>query len=184
MSSFLAASRAAVSRTGADAGAGGTTAGPRHSRRASSGQYGSESTAAASTIAAAIRPVRKAPTNPSPRRTGTTGGGGEEGGVSLMVSGPCTLGRGRRSISSSTAWRVGCAAGIVVLNGKAASGWAAAGLMATADTMRQASARPAALTRRTNSAEARGEKKVAASSARACKAARAESGSASASRAS
>ena len=203
VSSRLAASSAAVSRTGAGAGAGATGAGvatatvgivrggPRHIERASSGQYGRDSRAPARTITEATMPVTKAPTTPRPRLTTTgpgpgavSGVGGERGGMSLMGWGPFTTAAGSRSISSSTAWRVGRAAVCTAWNGRDFSGSATAGLIAMAVTPRQASARPAFSTRVANIDAARGEKNVATSRARACSAARAESGKTSAARAS
>ena len=62
--------------------------------------------------------------------------------VSVMGVELCTPGGGSRSISSSTAWRVGRSAATAA-KGNAASGSAAAGLMATAVMLRQVSARPA-----------------------------------------
>ena len=60
--------------------------------------------------------------------------------MSVMGLGLCTPGGGRRSISSSTAWRVGRSAATVLAKGRPASGWAAAGLMAIAVMLRQVSA--------------------------------------------
>ena len=101
-----------------------------------------------------------------------------------MMLGPSTTAFGSRSISSSTDWRVGRRDATVALNGSALKGSSAAGLIARAVTSDSEPASPASCTSRANSAEARGEKNIAASSARACSAARAESGSSAASRAS
>ena len=93
-----------------------------------------------------------------------------------MMACPCTPGAASRSISSSTACRVGRAAATVALNGRSPSGPRAAGLMAMAVRSRTVSASPASVTSLANCDAARGEKKVTASSARACSAARAEFG--------
>ena len=162
------ASARTACRSIAGVGADTTTSWPRHIARMSGGQNGSEISAPASTT--------------------TWGGGGAEvgagEGISLIVSAPFTPASASRSISSSTAWRVGRSAATVALKGNADRGPKAAGLMARAVTSRRAPAKPASPTSLAKVAAARGEKNIAASSARAARAARADSGSVLSSRAS
>ena len=94
------------------------------------------------------------------------------------------FGDAARKALGSAAGLVGRAAATVALNGRALKGWSAAGLMARAVTFDRDAESPAPCTSRTNSSEARGEKNIAASSARASIAARAESGRSVSSRAS
>ena len=134
---------------------------------------------------------RSRPGRARTQHAAATGGRSEGGGRRRWCvahgAGPCTPGCGQPVdlIQHGLAGGPLCRDGRLERQaGRAAA--AAAGLMATAVTLRQVvgELRLASTSRRTNDSAARGEKKVATSSARASSAARAESGSASSSRAS